>query len=507
MFENTPELAPDIEWMLSSGQVNEETLIEALILEHYRELFKLGLTLSDISLVAVVLAQQTLASAVLNAHQYKGKTSVRVWLFRLALENWRHSSSQFMEDKSRQLDPSLPQTLRQQFGFSQVEIDAIMNGHEINLQLDQPQPAPISSDFIHPPHKEAPTPQFGETQETQPDTGTESPLSNQEIAELKSAILDEIAKKRRSKSASIRIQALAWMVIGLILVIILSRVFPFITGAGEQTPTPRTTSTIPLVDRVDPTVTSSPTPFPTPLTSNLVVYTVSEGDSLDDVAKKFGVSLQHLSRLNNISVDQYLSAGQQLIIGVGSSRYTWRTTPTSFNPPDLLPPLTLDSDIPTILQRVADSSNYWITLWAEVQFYYYGPLSYLGPPRTSIFQTWLDQTINSSLTLQGDMDGNLSLYDLRTDHSAHKYYFEQEERQITSQAGYTYAFNHEIHHVMTPGELSIARHVQPGVTVEEHYEIQAIDRVAGREALVLDWRSKTTEIRSGTEIVEDIDNG
>jgi LysM repeat protein len=507
MFENNSKLAPDLEWMLSSGQVDEATLIDALIREHYRELFQLGLALSNISLVAVIFAQQTLASAVLNAHHYKGKTNVRVWLFQLALDTWRRSSSQFRVEEPRPPESFLPQVLEQQFGFNQVEINTIMNNKEALPQVDQHEPDQLlDQDTIY-PSRTSQTKEGDGATEMPPEFEPEPPLTRQEITELSASIQDEIVKKRRSKTLSIRIQALVWMVTGLILLVILTRVFPLITAVRENTPTPKPTSMITVVERVEITATPVSDPSPTPLPPYLVVHTTLEGESLADVARKYGVSPWYLGRLNEVTEDQIFSAGQQVIIGRGSSRYTWTTTPAPFTSPDLPPPLTLDSDTQTIQQRVAESSRYWNTLWAEIQVNYYGPLSYVGPPMISLYQTWMDQTINSSLTLTGDLSGKLSLYDLRTDFSSHQFDFETEERQTTSLVGYDYTFSHEIHNFLIPGGLVAEIGQSPGMSVEQLLEIQAIDQVAGREALVVDWRYIVTDQRSEPEVVETWDQG
>jgi DNA-directed RNA polymerase specialized sigma24 family protein len=507
MFENTSELAPDLEWMLTSGQVDEATLIDHLIRAHYSELFQLALELNGYAPHAHSFTQQTLASAVLQAHQYKGLTSVRVWLFRMALRVFSRSNQHKGDNPITSLPVDLPEMLTRQFYFNQEEVSAILDGRETASLPDEQHPSQEYADDLLHPQRPMSTSSNGEGQSTQPEFENYQPLNEKEIANLNASIQALIAQKRRVKTNRLRLQTFAVVASLLVLVTVLLRSYPLIGAPIDETPPPLPTRLITAVSAVEITANPSPLPSPTPLPAHLVVFTASGGEMLADIARKYGVNLNHLNNLNNIAENQELSRGQQVVIGAGSSRYTLSTTPAPFTPPDLPPPLTLDTEIATILQRVADSSSYWHTLWAEVQFNYYGLFNYIGPPRTLFYQTWLDQTINSSLTLHGGLDGRLSLYDLRTDSSAHIYDFEIEERQITSQAGFTYAFNHEIHNFITPGELSIARHVRPGVKVEELYEIQAIDRVAGREALVLDWRSKTTETRSGVEVVEDSDLG
>lgn len=82
---------------------------------------------------------------------------------------------------------------------------------------------------------------------------------------------------------------------------------PVATGHVELPPvTPRPTST-PAPST--PAPTSPPTPTPTP-----VIYTVQAGDTLIDIAKQYGISVEALQEANAILDPQRLQIGQELVI-------------------------------------------------------------------------------------------------------------------------------------------------------------------------------------------------
>ncbi len=81
-------LAPDIEWMLQSDQVDEGTLLRALLREAYAPLHSLLMGLLEEPLTTQVRLRQALAQAVLRRHEYRAGYGARAWLFSLALEEY-----------------------------------------------------------------------------------------------------------------------------------------------------------------------------------------------------------------------------------------------------------------------------------------------------------------------------------------------------------------------------------------------------------------------------------
>ncbi|MCZ7551094.1 MAG: hypothetical protein M5U05_00690 [Anaerolineales bacterium] len=86
MHTPTSDYAPDLEWMLQSGQVSQETLLEALISEYYPGVFRLAFATLDNRRAARKTANGVFARALLELHRYRPQQSIELWLYRLALE-------------------------------------------------------------------------------------------------------------------------------------------------------------------------------------------------------------------------------------------------------------------------------------------------------------------------------------------------------------------------------------------------------------------------------------
>ncbi len=85
---------------------------------------------------------------------------------------------------------------------------------------------------------------------------------------------------------------------------------PTITPTPSNTPTPTLT----------PTSTSTPTPVasPTPQEDGRILYTVTTGDTLINIADRFGVPVENLYAYNQLTADSILSLGQTLVLGYAS---------------------------------------------------------------------------------------------------------------------------------------------------------------------------------------------
>lgn len=85
----------------------------------------------------------------------------------------------------------------------------------------------------------------------------------------------------------------------------------FRQGLNTSTPTPTMTPTVQPVVQTPVSGQSFSAPV-TPVPGQ--VYTVQRGDTLYSIAKKFGVTVQSLQTLNNISDPTKISVGTRLII-------------------------------------------------------------------------------------------------------------------------------------------------------------------------------------------------
>ncbi|MEJ2264279.1 MAG: sigma factor [Anaerolineales bacterium] len=97
--------------MLQSGQAKEEMLAEALIEEYYAPVFRLALAVLDEPERARQAALETFGSALLEAHRYDGKSGVRAWLLRLALntcQTYRGTKPTLKSELNPSLERGLP---------------------------------------------------------------------------------------------------------------------------------------------------------------------------------------------------------------------------------------------------------------------------------------------------------------------------------------------------------------------------------------------------------------
>lgn len=74
---------------------------------------------------------------------------------------------------------------------------------------------------------------------------------------------------------------------------------------------------------VTPTATATATATPTP-----IVYAIQSGDTLLEVAKRFGVSAAEIQEVNGITDPRLLQIGQEIIIPAGSAEGVAHATPT-----------------------------------------------------------------------------------------------------------------------------------------------------------------------------------
>jgi LysM repeat protein len=111
---------------------------------------------------------------------------------------------------------------------------------------------------------------------------------------------------------------------------------PTPTATVTLTPTPTITAT-----PVTPTPTNTPLPTPTPIS-----YTVQSGDTCIGIAYNFGVSVQSIQLLNNLSVECSLTPGESLLIP--------QPTPT----PTSLPTATLSAADAT--EQACDKAEYTV---------------------------------------------------------------------------------------------------------------------------------------------------
>ncbi|OGO69495.1 MAG: hypothetical protein A2Z37_18555 [Chloroflexi bacterium RBG_19FT_COMBO_62_14] len=137
--------------------------------------------------------------------------------------------------------------------------------------------------------------------------------------EPKAADVIQSYRRRRERMVPLLLGGLAVVltVVGLLLVVV------WLTGdrgavlpafLSTDTPLPSDTAT-PAPPTLTPTVTDTPEPSQTPTPAGPLTYIVEPGDTLESIAKKFGIEdVLLLSSVNGITDPSKINAGQELII-------------------------------------------------------------------------------------------------------------------------------------------------------------------------------------------------
>ena len=92
MFIPVPELSPDLEWMLQSGQANLPMLAEALIREYYAPVYRLSLSLLDNPDAAQQATLKAFNAALMHVYRYRSETGVDLWVYQFVLEICRKAN-------------------------------------------------------------------------------------------------------------------------------------------------------------------------------------------------------------------------------------------------------------------------------------------------------------------------------------------------------------------------------------------------------------------------------
>ena len=436
MFDLTPPYAPDLEWMLQSGQVSREALLEALLEEHYAAVYHLALSLLDDHAAAASAAQQTFARALLDQHRYRPEEGLHRWLYSIVLETCqrlqkslqrRRSLKALLPRWSRSGDfgDSSPETMQDarlwlaldalelharqvvllhaangwdaqriaaQLDASESEISAVLQAASQLIDLAPPMNASVPGEPSSP--AEAPSLDLvGSLSRRWPaQTFLPAYLKNQSVIIL-----------RRLRSTRFRqSKALTLLELALVALVIL---LAFATLWGANTlfaESPTATASAPPVTRlvtkpVYQVVTSTPSiELSSDLTSTPIQvaqsnYTeVRAGETLPDVADRLGVTVADLRYWNRLPDYLEVQPGQRLI----NPQYARTLKPlaaTPVSPVTPLPPLHGAITVQTLIKLLTYSKKDFNNFWLDATIIDYGPVSYLGPPHLTHLQEWVSE--------------------------------------------------------------------------------------------------------------------
>lgn len=83
-FDKGPELSPDLEWMVQSGQVSRQVFTETLVRTYYASIYRLALSLLNDLSAAQVACREVFSQAILNTHQYRSEVGIDTWINQVA---------------------------------------------------------------------------------------------------------------------------------------------------------------------------------------------------------------------------------------------------------------------------------------------------------------------------------------------------------------------------------------------------------------------------------------
>ena len=84
MFNEKIDLSPDLEWLLLSGKIDDEIIIESLARQYYQKIYQLALPRLTYPEEAHRAAQETFLQATLSLNNFRCRTSIYEWLVSIA---------------------------------------------------------------------------------------------------------------------------------------------------------------------------------------------------------------------------------------------------------------------------------------------------------------------------------------------------------------------------------------------------------------------------------------
>jgi DNA-directed RNA polymerase specialized sigma24 family protein len=346
MKDETPELSPDLEWMLQGRQASPALILESLIQEYSAQVTSLTYSILDDPSLAMYAALDTLAAVLENRHRYYGKLSVKLFIYAQAIEVCRrylretqHGQPSQGEDTLSGMaipdrvyilvsrlseDLRIPLILHYAHHLTFDEIAMILKSKPGRVQK-KIQKAVFSIE-----KRLAAQPEMAQFLEGLLTTFLENRWQAIDLAEVSEAQMVQavdyaIEKKKQSRQVR---GYLFQAVLGSAVVVMLVAM-GWITNqiASRQTPMPLAVRTYVVTQLVHVPVYITPTPQPKLLTS----------------------------------------------------------------------PLTFTSSPEEIRQRILESHTLWNTLWADASVYKYGPAGYVGIPDVRREQIWVRQPYRITL--------------------------------------------------------------------------------------------------------------
>ncbi len=421
MFSEQPEISPDIEWILLSGQADQEMLIETLVKDYGADIHQwLNASLLDADLAKRATSEVCLL-AIKHTRKFRPEDGVFHWLLKLSLPVIRkharkrtHQLDDSIEDE-KPLATILNETgwkvrlalyLHYKFDYSVEDLAKVLQVRQAWIQdrLDRSRNE-ISERLTNNQLSEEIKGQLVEFWESQD-------FADEKISALLTACLAEIAPKQKKRFVSNHLRESLVISAAILLVLLASWLYRQWFPAPDQN----------TVAQAQPTL--NPTQAIQQIAEPLE-YTLLPDESLEDIANRLNLSVEHLLSLNQLSADTQLLPGQKILVNLGmpgtlqlagepNSEGTAAFQEIPLESEALLPArspvenveiLDQESGIDEILARWQESQSLWQSLFIEGQWVDYGPNNYLGEAHSQRFQAWIQQP-ESSLLKTGPLDSS-----------------------------------------------------------------------------------------------------
>jgi DNA-directed RNA polymerase specialized sigma24 family protein len=477
------QISSDVEWMLQSGQATADALLEVLVPEYYPAVLQLALAWLGEEARAKDTARQAFVGTVLHLHAYRQAVGVRAWVFREAVAACRQAATPPKNANTPappvtpefSPDPSDKEDTRQDFdGLLADQRQVVLLVGLSGLSLKECAYAlRIKPEDAGQLWRLALAGMSGNGGDGEIDPAGLAWLQERfplpimdpaELTEIAAWAAGEAGQRSRRRRISLHLKEVAFVgaTIAAVGVIIWFATTQLGGGAASPAPTP---------DGV------------TPVPRQSAAYLLQPGESAQQVAG-----------LLNLPADSLAPAGSSSQPGelVNLSLDVFTPTVTTPLPTAALlslPPLTRRSDTETIRRRLIESPALWRSLWLQTETLDYGPAGYIGPPVGSRAQAWIDQP-DHSLELVGQLDGQVD-----------RVYLVEGGRQYQAvgAGGQLAVQPWQPEDALLQSE-PLASLAYPGtggwMLPGGVFETVAFDRVAGRRALVVDWRHPLTGERN-----------
>ncbi len=411
-----PDLTPDLEWMLSSGQVSSTLLLEKLLQDYYPKIFQLAFSILNDWVLAERCAQDIFVKAMLSAHKFSSEAGVEIWLYQLA---WQQCQKANQQQKARLLLGSIFSPVAKKRAAETVPPENPLDAH-LWQAIDGLGEFSQSVLLLHVLHC-LPVEKIGtvvgdSTGEIQAvlevarqEISARWEIAGREDTELSEALLRLFASRwpapaaaeydleelaagisRQVAGKQSRIKPIATFleVSLLVIVVLVAGGFLVLAGRGDPGSSASTAVSSSVVPGREAVAIASSTPvsgyryrsrdetllmprgydlIPVPTytpTPDGVLYGSQIGEEYMQIASSLGVALEELLAENRIPVEEQLSHGQLLYIPGSLPELTLRRT-TPVPQPTYTLPLETPVDLGAIARLMFPENTTYHTVWFD----------------------------------------------------------------------------------------------------------------------------------------------